>query len=78
MEWANLTGVQDFYSNATLQSQYKDFVTSIVLRKNDFTGVLYRDDPNIIAWDLINEAGNPGDDSGQVLYVSALPANART
>ena len=53
-----------------LQAQYRDYVTAIVLRKNSFTGVVYRDDPTILAWDIANEPSNPGDDSGDILQVS--------
>ena len=52
-----------------LQAQYKDYVTAIILRKNSFTGTLYRDDPMILAWDIANEPSNPGDDSGDILQV---------
>ena len=52
-------------------------MTAIVLRKNTFTGVLYRDDPTILAWDIANEPSNPGDDSGDILQVSnSAPYNA--
>ena len=54
---------------ATLQAQYKDYVTAIIMRKNSLTGVLYRDDPTILAWDIANEPSNPGDDSGDILQV---------
>ena len=116
---------------SVLQSQYNDYITAIILRKNSITGRLYRDDPNvgscyphslsktrlqgqvwvpccktcpmaahhalsmlhntvtsnclqcclrcpvltvvhvqILAWDIINEPANPGDTSGDVLFVS--------
>ena len=44
-------------------------MTAIVLRKNSFTGIVYRDDPTILAWDIANEPSNPGDDSGDILQV---------
>jgi hypothetical protein len=48
----------------------KGYVRSVVLRNNTITGVTYRDDPTIMAWDLVNEPFNPGDDTGKVLTVS--------
>ena len=71
---------------AVLQAQYKDYVTAIILRKNSLTGVVYRDDPTILAWDIANEPSNPGDDSGDILQVwkppsfrpPPLPWSART
>lgn len=48
----------------------KGYVRSVVLRNNTITGVTYRDDPTIMAWDLVNEPFNPGDDTGKILTVS--------
>lgn len=60
--------------NADWQAAYKDFITAVILRQNTVTGRIYRDDPNILAWDLVNEPANNGDQSGDVLYLSsALP-----
>ena len=51
-------------------------MTAIVLRKNSFTGVVYRDDPTILAWDIANEPSNPGDDSGDILQVGTSQVGA--
>lgn len=70
--WANSTGVvQQFYTDPSVQNMYKDYVTAIVLRKNSLTGVVYRDDPAILAWDVANEPSNYGDVSGDILQVDA-------
>lgn len=45
------------------------YVKKIVNRRNSITGVLYRDDPTIMAWDLANEPYVLGDASGDVLKV---------
>ena len=67
-----------------MQAAYLDFVTAIVLRKNSITGVLYRDEPTILAWDIANEPSNPGDETGDILQVgqnakgnSEQPGNLR-
>ncbi len=62
----------DMCSNACGRDALKGYVKSIVLRNNTITGVRYRDDPTIMAWDLINEPFNPGDDTGKVLTVGTL------
>ncbi|EIE19597.1 glycoside hydrolase [Coccomyxa subellipsoidea C-169] len=46
---------------------FKDYVKAILTRRNSITGVLYKDDPTIMAWDLANEPWVLGDDSGQTL-----------
>lgn len=55
----------------------KGYVRSVVLRNNTITGVTYRDDPTIMAWDLVNEPFNPGDDTGKVLTVSVATIPCR-
>lgn len=68
--WANATGVvQQFYTDPSIRDMYKDYATAIVLRKNSLTGIVYRDDPAILAWDIANEPSNYGDDSGDILQV---------
>jgi hypothetical protein len=42
-----------------------------VTRVNSVTGVAYRDDPTIFAWELINEPRVPQDSSGNVLQARA-------
>jgi hypothetical protein len=50
---------------------YKNFLTALVTRVNTITGVAYRDDPTIFAWELINEPRVPSDPSSNVLHVRA-------
>ena len=49
-------------------------MAKILLRRNHITGELYKDDPAIMAWDLVNEPYNPGDSSGTVLQAT-FPLN---
>lgn len=55
----NLNEAMAFYSDPTTRRMYKDHVERIVLRRNTVTGRLYRDDPTIFAWELMNEAQAP-------------------
>jgi hypothetical protein len=48
LPYANLT-------NEPSQKKFEDFIQSILLRKNSVNGRIYRDDPTIMAWDIINE-----------------------
>jgi mannan endo-1,4-beta-mannosidase len=48
-----------FYTNETTRRLYREHVEKIVTRRNTVTGVLYRDDPTIFGWELMNEAQAP-------------------
>ncbi|MCR6712716.1 MAG: cellulase family glycosylhydrolase [Demequina sp.] len=45
----------DFFTNDTIKGWYKDWVTHLLNRTNTITGVKYKDDPTILAWELGNE-----------------------
>jgi mannan endo-1,4-beta-mannosidase len=44
-----------FFANPQARSIYKQWVAHVLNRVNGITGVRYRDDPTIFAWDLMNE-----------------------
>jgi mannan endo-1,4-beta-mannosidase len=44
-----------FYSNDETRRLYREHIEKVVTRRNTVTGILYRDDPNIFGWELINE-----------------------
>ncbi|GMH44902.1 hypothetical protein BSKO_12859 [Bryopsis sp. KO-2023] len=44
-----------FYTDAGSKEVYKKHVKAIIERKNHLSGVVYREDPTIFAWDLLNE-----------------------
>lgn len=44
-----------FFNDTGAKRLYRDYAAAIINRSNSRTGVLYRDDPTILAWDLINE-----------------------
>jgi mannan endo-1,4-beta-mannosidase len=45
-----------FYTNPETRRLYREHVEKLVTRRNSVTGVNYRDDPTIFAWELMNEA----------------------
>jgi mannan endo-1,4-beta-mannosidase len=44
-----------FYSNDQTRRLFREHLERVVTRRNTVTGVLYRDDPTIFGWELINE-----------------------
>ena len=48
-----------FYTNDTTRRMYRDHVEKIVTRRNTVTGTLYKDDPTIMGYELMNEAQAP-------------------
>jgi mannan endo-1,4-beta-mannosidase len=55
----NVERAMEFYTNAETRRLYRQHVERIVTRRNTVTGVLYRDDPTIMAYELMNEAQAP-------------------
>ncbi len=50
------TQLSAFYDCAKCDVLYRQHVARVVMRINSVSGVIYRDDPTIFAWELINEA----------------------
>lgn len=44
-----------FFRDARTKSDYKEYLRHVLTRVNQRTGVAYRDDPTIFAWELMNE-----------------------
>eukprot|EP01023_Acetabularia_acetabulum_P008491 TRINITY_DN1368_c0_g2_i2.p1 TRINITY_DN1368_c0_g2~~TRINITY_DN1368_c0_g2_i2.p1 ORF type:complete len:732 (-),score=119.89 TRINITY_DN1368_c0_g2_i2:1266-3152(-) len=48
--------IEDFFTDEDIKLLYKSQACKIINRENSVTGIKYRDDPTIMAWDLMNEA----------------------
>ena len=71
---------EDFFTSRLCRDWFKAFVSKMLTRVNSVTGVAYRDDPAIFAWELINEPRVQGDASGDVLqaWIEDVAAYAKT
>jgi len=70
LRWAGIDGADDdkspfginnekamqFYTNETARRLYRAHVVKIATRRNSVTGAMYRDDPTIFGYELMNEA----------------------
>ncbi|MFU8861730.1 MAG: cellulase family glycosylhydrolase [Cyclonatronaceae bacterium] len=54
------TNMAFFLSNSDTQKWYKDYIKMLLNRVNTVTGIAYKDEPAIVAWQIMNEGRNPG------------------
>jgi mannan endo-1,4-beta-mannosidase len=55
VQWAGAEYHSDFFTDETIRGWYRDWVEHLLTRVNTVTGVAYKDDPTIMAWELANE-----------------------
>jgi mannan endo-1,4-beta-mannosidase len=69
LRWAGISGADDdkypfginnekamlFYTNESARRLYREHVERVVTRRNSITGMMYREDPTIFGYELINE-----------------------
>lgn len=72
VDWAKSEGhtinsEDDFFTNPVVKGYYKNHIKSVLTRRNNITGVVYKDDPTIMAWELMNEIRCPSDQSGNTV-----------
>lgn len=56
-----------FFFDPAIRDYFKVYIKALLTRKNHLTGVLYKDDPTILAWELINEPRCITDPTGNTL-----------
>ncbi|XP_021908095.1 mannan endo-1,4-beta-mannosidase 7 [Carica papaya] len=72
VDWARsrgqyLTSEDDFFRNPVVKGFYKNHIRTVLNRYNSFTGIHYKDDPTIMAWELMNEPRCTSDPSGRTI-----------
>ncbi|XP_058079489.1 mannan endo-1,4-beta-mannosidase 5-like [Magnolia sinica] len=73
VQWAKNAGApihgdDDFYTNPVVKNYYKNHVKRVLTRFNTITRTLYKDDPTIMAWELMNEPRCQVDYSGRTVH----------
>uniref|UniRef100_A0A5B6Z2K3 mannan endo-1,4-beta-mannosidase n=1 Tax=Davidia involucrata TaxID=16924 RepID=A0A5B6Z2K3_DAVIN len=73
VKWAWEEGIglsssnDSFFFDPSIRHYFKNYVKTVLTRKNTITGIEYRNDPTIFAWELINEPRCMTDASGDTL-----------
>ncbi|WP_182906523.1 Ig-like domain-containing protein [Microbispora sp. H13382] len=52
VRWAGGQYHDDFFTTPTIKGWFKDWISHLLNRVNTLTGVAYKDDPTIMAWEL--------------------------
>lgn len=72
VDWArsqgqSVTSDDDFFTNSVVKGYYKNHIKTVLTRRNSLTGIAYKDDPTIMAWELMNEPRCTSDKSGKTI-----------
>lgn len=87
-EWSWVGGITEFsalygktksqfFTDTQVKQGFKDLISYVLNRTNTFTGVKYKDDPAILAWELGNELRSATDSwiAEMATYVKSIDTN---
>lgn len=57
--WRGLADEEQFYTDPTVLADFRQYIATIVNRVNTYTGIAYKGDPTIVAWETGNELHPP-------------------
>lgn len=72
--WYGLHSHQEFYTHPNTRDAYKNWALHLLNRRNMYSGVLYKDDPTILAWELANEPRCQDDSATLLGWVQEMSA----
>ncbi|KAL5845134.1 hypothetical protein ACOSQ3_011208 [Xanthoceras sorbifolium] len=80
----SISSDDEFFTNSVVKEYYKNHIKTVLTRRNSLTGVAYKDEPTIMAWELMNEPRCYADPSGKTIqawitemasYVKSIDGN---
>lgn len=57
--WRSISDETQFYTNATVISDFELYINTLLTHVNTLTGIAYKDDPTIMIWETGNELHDP-------------------
>ncbi|CAN0875001.1 Mannan endo-1,4-beta-mannosidase 7 [Linum grandiflorum] len=85
VNWARSQGQpissdDDFFSNSVIKGFYKNHIKTVLTRRNTITGIDYKDEPTIMAWELMNEPRCTSDPSGTTIqqWIAEMASYAKS
>jgi mannan endo-1,4-beta-mannosidase len=66
-----------FFSDPRTKRDYKTWISYVVQRVNPLTGIAYRDDPTVMAWELMNE-GNAEPEALRLAWTAEMSAYVKS
>ena len=67
VEWFHAASRDAFYTDPAIRGAYQSYVEQVLTRTNTVTGLPYKDEPSILAWELANEPRCDARDGGAIL-----------
>lgn len=71
--WRGLDDEEQFYTSEIVIKDFEQYINLILNRVNTYTGIAYKDDPTILAWETGNELHGPAQWTGRIAtYIKSI------
>lgn len=75
-DWRHISDENQFYFNAEVIGDFETYIRTLLNHVNTYTGVAYKDDPTIMAWETGNELDPPLSwTQGISTYIKSIDSN---
>ncbi len=58
-DWRSISNENEFYTNAQVIQDFETYISALLNHVNAYTGIAYKDEPTIMAWETGNELTPP-------------------